>query len=57
MIRKLRKPKRIEGIVGSNNATPQSGWIIARSYSKQRYEGATHKDIVQLDNGQIIEVN
>jgi len=57
MIRKLKTPKRIEGIISRDNSKPQAGWIVARQYRKQRYEGATYTDIVQLDNGQIIEVS
>ena len=53
-ITKVRKLKRVT--VYTPDKGFEQGWIIGKRWSKEAWEGKTYKEIVQLDNGDIVEM-
>ena len=53
-ITKARKLKRVT--VYTPGKGFEKGWIIGKHWSKEDWEGPTYKEIVQLDNGDIVEM-
>jgi len=54
-ITKARKFKRVT--VYTPGKGFEKGWIIGKRWSKEAWEGPTYKEIVQLDNGDIVEMS